>query len=496
MKLKLDVLTNDEIYQIHLGAMELLEKVGVKIEADEALDMMNQAGAQVDRTKKWVKIPEYLVKESLKKAPSRFLLYGRDPKFQLRMGGSEVNYGTIGTPTKIIDIDTGKVRPATTKDAETQLRIVDSLKHINCSQVDAWPNDIPVTLVHTFSIMTWAKNSRKPYGIGMFGKLPSQDMINMAAIVAGGEEELMKAPRLLGYHNPVSPLQTSLLLVRGSMVFAKYNQPQIIAPEAQAGSTAPSTLAGLLAQQTAENLGVITLVELTNPGAPVLFGTVSTIADMKTGNICLGSVESGLLNIATAQLARYYNLPSRGAGCTTESKVYDMQAGFEKMITLYLAASGGINYLTSGGTLESTLTESFETLVLDDELCGMVERARAGIEVNEDTLALEVIKEAASKGRSFLGHKHTLTHFEKEHFIPLLIDRNRREIWEKKKDSKDIIQVARDTVREIIKTHQPEPLDKDIEKQLLEYHEKVKSRTLDDYKKAEGVTGKVSGLPF
>ena len=196
---------------------------------------------------------------------------------------------------------------------------------------------------------------------------------------------------------------------------------------------------------------------------------------MKTGNIALGAIEVGLINAAAAQLARYYGLPSRGTGGTTDSKIPDIQAGFEKAATLLMAASAGINFIyDAAGALESTLTASFEQAVIDNEICGMVARALRGIDVNDETLAIDVI-ENVGPGGQYLSQKHTLKYLKKEHYIPKIIKREKREDWERA-GSKDLWKTAREEAKKILKEHQPEPLDKDIEKELKRTIKEIEKR--------------------
>jgi trimethylamine--corrinoid protein Co-methyltransferase len=494
MKLpRFEILSRDEIIQIHNASMEVLEDVGVKVDVAKAREILEKAGAEVDGGNNMVKIPEYMIKEALVKAPSRFTLYGREEKFKLRVGGDTVTFTFSPTPVKMLDSETGKVRETTLKDVENKYRLIDALKYINTSHTDVWAHDVPFTTLHAHEILAWAKNTIKCFGIGPYGILASQDMIKMVSMVAGSEEELIKKPRIIGFYNPVSPLQNDSIVLNGMMIFNQYKQPMIIAPEAQAGSTAPTTLAGLLVQQNAEILSSILITQLVNPGTPVLYSTVSTITDMRTGNIALGSIETGLIYAASAQLAKYYHLPSRALAGTSESMLVDIQAGFEKALTLYMAAAARINYITCAGTIESTLTTNMELIMIDEELIGMIRRSLEGIEVNENTLAIDVIKDVGAGG-SFLSHKHTLKNFQKEQFIPFIIDRNKREVWEKR-GSKSIIDVAREKWQKILKEHQPEPLEKEVEKKLVDYLEMVKKRTLDDYFKAEGIERKSTGLP-
>ncbi|MEM4453784.1 MAG: trimethylamine methyltransferase family protein, partial [Thermofilaceae archaeon] len=189
--------------------------------------------------------------------------------------------------------------------------------------------------------------------------------------------------------------------------------------------------------------------------------------------IALGAVEAGLINAATAQLARFYGLPSRGTGGTTDSKLPDLQAGFEKAVTLVFAALSGINFVyDSAGSLDSTLAASLEQLVIDDELCGIAARAARGIEVNEETLALNVIEEVGPGG-TFLSKLHTVRNVRREHYVPKLLSRVRWERWRK---SKSLVEEARLRAEELLKHHEVEPLDKEIERQLEDYVKRVLNR--------------------
>ncbi|MFX0136936.1 MAG: trimethylamine methyltransferase family protein, partial [Candidatus Hodarchaeota archaeon] len=310
------------------------------------------------------------------------------------------------------------------------------------------------------------------------------------SIIVGGEEELIKRPRLVGFVNPTSPLQLPQIMTNGLQIFTKYKQPTIIAPEALAGSTAPVTLAGLLVQTNAEIISGIILAQIYDPKSPVFFGTVSCVTDMRSGNTALGALETGLITAGIAQLARFYNIPSRGVGGVTDSKCLDIQNGIERLQTLLLAAQAGINYITCAGTYESTLTEALELLVIDDELVGIVKRALEGIKVDDETIALDVIKKIATsteKGVSFLGEMHTLKHMKKELYIPKLLDRKRRSRW-RKEGARDLIAIAKEKIDEIIKSYSPPKLPSDVDQKLKEYIKKVEKRTLDEYKKAEGIT--------
>jgi trimethylamine--corrinoid protein Co-methyltransferase len=218
---------------------------------------------------------------------------------------------------------------------------------------------------------------------------------------------------------------------------------------------------------------------------------------MRSGNSAIGSIGTGLITTGIAQLARYYNIPSRGPGGVTDSKVFDIQNGFERLQTLLLAAQAGINYITCAGTYEATLVGAFELLAIDNELAGMILRAFEGITVNEDTIALDVIKKVATstqKGSTFLGEKHTLKHMRKELFFPKLLDRNRRATW-RKKGSKDIMERAREQIEEILNTQKGPGLSSEIEAKLVVYTKMVSMRTFEEYQKLEGIISDSVTLP-
>ncbi|MGE5221417.1 MAG: trimethylamine methyltransferase family protein, partial [Omnitrophica WOR_2 bacterium] len=308
---------------------------------------------------------------------------------------------------------------------------------------------------------------------------PSTDMVEMLSIAAGGKEQLRQKPRLIAIVNPVTPLKTSQLQLEGLWVFCEAGQPVAISPEAMAGTTAPVTLAGLLALQNAEILGHITLAQLIRPGAPVLYGTVSTSADMATGNVALGAIEMGLITAAAAQLARFYGLPCRGVGLTTDSKALDMQCAAERIATLLPAVLAGVDFITCAGTLESTTTESDPLLVLDDELCGMALRLGRGIEVNEKTLAMDVIHQVKQESK-YLSHPHTVRNYRQELFIPKFFSREMREKWVQG-GSQTALDLARERAREILSRHQPYPLDPAVETGLREYASRVAQRSLEEF---------------
>lgn len=462
---RLEILSKDEIYDIHSATLQVLERTGVRVNDPKAFQILRDAGANVDSKTSVVKIQEHLLKDGIRKAPKYFTLYGRDTSYKLRFERGQTYFSSQGTSAFVVDFETGKRGKAALKDLKSFFILSDAMENIHHASMAVWPSDVPEHAAHAYALREGFRNTDKTLDGYNYGERIALDNIEMASVITGGKEELRKSPRLLGFVNPVSPLEHSKEMTEGLRVFAEYKQPTLIAPEAQAGSTAPVTLAGLLVQQNAEVLSGILISELAQPGAPVLYGTVSCITDMRTGNIALGAIETGLINIATAQIAEYYGLPSRGTGGVTNSNSSDIQAGFEKGLTLSMAAMAGINFIyDAAGLLEASRTASLEQMIIDNDLCGMVLRALHGVEVDEETMGVEVINRVGLGGH-YLSQKHTRDFFRREHYLPKILSREPWEIWQKT-GSKELRSIAHEKAKKILDEHAVEPLDKSLESEL------------------------------
>jgi trimethylamine--corrinoid protein Co-methyltransferase len=304
-------------------------------------------------------------------------------------------------------------------------------------------------------------------------------MMRMMAIVAGGKEAMRRRPMFFAICSVGSPLQMLQMQLEGLLICADYGQPIAMSTEAIAGATAPVTLAGLLVQQNASILAHVTLAQIYRPGTPVLYGTVSTIANMRLGTVALGAVETGLITAGAAQMARYYGLPCRSVGAATESKAEDVHAGIERTANLLQAVLAGVDFVTCGGTLDGTMLESEAILMLDDELCGAALRVARGIEVNKDTLALDEIRQVGFSG-NYLAEEHTVRRFRSEHYIPSLLPREPYDTWQKA-GKQSALDRARERVREILARHEPRPVDPALEQELDEFRQMVAERPMDEF---------------
>ena len=474
MRPRLEPLTRDELDTIHGATLRVLETVGIRVLDPEAAGLLHDAGASVDASSGLVRASESLIREWTSAAPRRFKLYGRNPKHVLSFGEGNTYLSPVGTAVGVEDLE-GDFRPAVLEDVERFHRLADALPHLDHASWAVWPRDVPEESAHAYLMLSGFRNATKPVDGYNLGRERTRQTIEMAAIVAGGRDALVERPLLLGFANPVSPLMLNRETTEGLIEYARHGQPTTIPPECMSGGTSPATLAGLLVQQNAEILLSVAIAQLARRGAPVLYGSASTIMDMRTGGVALGAPEAGLVMVATAQLARYYGIPSRGTGGNTEAITPDYQAGAETTSTLLLAALAGFDFIyDAAGSIESSLSAGYVKLLLDHEMCGEVRRILSGIDVNDETLAVDAIR-AVGPGRAFLGHPHTLRHFRTEHYSPRLFHRSPRSALAR--GEKSVWGKARARCEEILAEHVVDPpLDPDVEARLVDYVKGVCAR--------------------
>ncbi len=472
MEVRLEPFSRDEIGKIHDATVRVLEGTGVKVLEEEAVRLLTGAGAGYDKGTRAVRIPERVLMDSISAAPSRFKLCSRDGKHDLSFGEGKVHLSSMGTAVQVEGLD-GVVRPSTAKDLEDFLRLTDALPNIDHSSWACWPRDVPERIAPLEAIRLSFVHSNKTVDGWNWGTVATEESLELASMVAGGRDALAERPLVLGFANPVSPLTLSKESTEGLISYARAGQPCVYPPECMAGGTSPATIAGLLVQQNAEVLASIAVAQLANPGAPSIYSSVSGTMDMRTGAIALGGPEVGLIMAGTAQLARRYKVPCRGTGGNTESMLPDYQAGAEAANTLLMAGLSGIDFVyDAAGSIESSLTASFAKMVLDDALCGGVKRVLSGVEVDEESLAVEVIGSAGPKG-AFLSHPHTLRHFRREAFVPPQFWRGPRSAWA----SEDIVEKARERAREILREHEVAvPLDPEVERRMAAYIKSVSKK--------------------
>ena len=467
---RFEILTKNQIEKVHETSLQILGKIGLDFGHPPALEVLKKGGAKVDGQR--VFFPSRLVEAQIKKAPRRFTLHARNPKNNVVVGGSNTVFAPgYGAPF-VTDLEHGR-RKATLKDFENFIKLTGASANQDIlSGTVVEPTDAPYETRHAHMIYAAVKYSDKCFMGSTMGARAARDCIQMAAILLGSRDQIETAPGIVGIIGPLTPLKYDARMLGALMEYAAAGQSPLIASLAIAGATGPVTLAGNLALQNAEVLAGIVLAQLVREGTPVIFGGASSNTEMRNGTLSIGSPEMALNTAATAQMARYYKLPVRGGGAVCDAKSPDAQASYESMMSLSMAQACGINFvLHSAGILESYNCMSYEKFIIDDEMCGMVKRIHRGIEVNEDTLALDVIKEVGPGGH-FLDKDHTYNHFRTEFYQPRLSNRDDFVTWQAN-GSPQSMETAHKKYKEILETYEAPELPADVDKALQKFIEKI-----------------------
>jgi len=460
---KYKLLSDKDVKKIHNASLRTLEKTGIEVNTKRGLRIFKEKGAKVDFDKKRVKIPRSMVEDALNKAPSKVILCGREEKHDLILEDKRVYMGTGGTALNVLDLETGEKRPSTLEDVGKIARLVDALENVHFYLLPVYPNDLPKEKVDVNRFYAGLNNTTKHIMGGPYTKEGTLEVIKIAEEIAGGEKALRERPIISFITCIMSPLKIDNTYGEILINVAQKGIPVAIPTEPQCGTTTPVTLAANLVLYGAETLAGVTLSQLVNPGASVLCGYVGTIADVRTMGYASGAVEMGLLNAGSAQLAQYWHLPFYATGGMSDSKIPDIQSGYERALNLLPVALAGANYIhDAAGLLEFALTVGYEQYVIDNEIIGMVMRALKGIEVSEDTLALDII-DKVGPGGNFLAEEHTVSHMRSEFFFPKVSDRSKREKW-LLEGGKDARERAKEMAKDILAKHKPLPIPSDIDK--------------------------------
>ena len=465
-----DILTPNEAELIHQASLEILEKIGARIHDNTILEVISEAGGFVDYSKEIVKVPPRLIEEAIDKAPKSIRLCGMNKSNDIELLSGRTFFHSAGGNTHLIDPQTRTVRLAVTGDLVRLVRLVDSLPVHVCEQI-VFPSDVPPEIADLCAFDRMLRNTEKPLEVIAYSERNLEHMIQLAEIVTSGQ--LRNWPILSIYVSPTSPLAFSADVLRQLSTAAKTGLPIWLGPCPLAGATSPVTLAGTVAQMNAECLIENFVVQLLNPGNSVIASAFPCLMDMRTGRAAVGAVEAGLMCAAHVQVSRRYEIPTEALGFGTDSMVLDEQTGFEKAIVAMPAVLAGANLLGVTGAVESDVTVSYEQLVIDNEIYDMLIRASRGIEVSQETLAINIIGRVGPSGH-FLANKHTRKNLLTEQMMPKLCNRRSRPDWEKA-GSKDIVSAAKERVEELLTKHECNELDPDVQRDLDKAMEKAKA---------------------
>jgi len=447
MKLaRLEVLSEAEIRQIHEATLDVLEHCGVRVESPRMLSFLQDKGLAVDGDRQVVRFSRACIEDALAHVPAQFEVFDREgqPAFILGDGDSKIAAGH--NAIFWVDSQTGQTRSSTVADVELFARICEALETIHVIGIPVMPQDVPVpkaTLL--YGVNAVVRNSRKPIFFSTDNMRVNRAVIEMLRAVFPGDLKT----RVYGISqlSPTAPLRWEVGVLEAIVDTVETGVPLAILPEPNAGVSAPYTLAGLLTVNNAECISGLAMIQLLKPGAKVMYANSWTTTDMRSGAALVGSTETSICRVAGAQLARFYHVPSHTTAPNSDNHAHDEQNAWEKTFSTFCAVAAGNDLIVNCGMFATGLTCSHEQLIMDEEISAMSKRIAAGIRVNDETIASDLIKEIGPGG-DYLTAGHTLRWLRSDEYLwPRVSVRGPRAAWEAQ-GSRDTYALAKEKARQ------------------------------------------------
>jgi trimethylamine--corrinoid protein Co-methyltransferase len=458
------VLSEDQKEDLHLASLEILWRTGCRVLCDEAITLLKKAGADVSDGN-LVRMPAHLVEWAIRCAPPRVVMADRNGERVMFLEDGKTHYGTGSDCPNIVDSKTGARRKFLKADVADASRLCDGLPNIDFMMSMGLASDVPAQTSDRHQFEAMVLNTTKPIIFTAHDLDGIRDIVDMAAAVAGDLDELRRNPFIMLYGEPITPLKHAKESVEKLLFMAQNALPAIYAPGMLSGATAPVTIAGCLALANAESLFGLVMAQLAREGAPFVYGGGALPIDMRTSVAAYGAPELQLAGAALADMAHFYRLPRFSSAGASDSKVLDQQAMIEGTMSTLMQALCGANLVHDVGYLESGLTGSYEMAVAIDEVIGMVKRIMGGLEISDDTLALDVIHRVGPGGQ-FIDDQHTLKHF-REAWFPRLLDRRNYESWDAD-GRKTMGERLNKRVNELLAEHVPDAVPADKAERMRE----------------------------
>ncbi len=463
---RFEMLSQDQLQELFEGVLHVLEYTGLEVHHEEARDILKKAGAWVDGIR--VRIPSHLVKKSLDMAPRSFTIFARDgnSKHNIRIGPGRAHFGPGPTPPNYIDVETQERRLYVRADSADVATVCDALPNIDFCESLGTISDVHHKLAASYEFATMFPKTTKPIVAWSYGWDDSEDIHKIAIAEAGGQEAFERRPNYVHYCEPLSPLVSTEEAIDKLIFAARHRVPVIFTPCPLAGGTAPITAAGIVIQAAAESWMGNVIAQAIRPGQPFFMGGVLSVMDMSAMILSYGAPELSLMMAGATELAHYAGIPLWQTGGCTDSKTLDEQASLEGSLSCFFSALSAGDLCHDVGYTESGMTGSIFQLVMMDEAIGYARRITRGIEVNEDTLAVDVINQVGPNGH-YLYEQHTHRYYKTEYWYPNLCNRQSFEDWEA---------MGRPTMRErviertqdILATHETVPVKPETEQAIEE----------------------------
>jgi trimethylamine---corrinoid protein Co-methyltransferase len=464
-RLTWDVLSPSDLERIHESTLEIMEEVGIRFPSERALTILEEGGCGVDRAAQVVRFPRALVMDAIGKAPREYVLAGRDSDADMLIDGKHCYLSNDASGVFVHDHKTGEKRPSTKNDAATSARFVDALPALSFywGPVVTSQDVPPATKAIHDAEAVFTSTSKHFQTVTTVGEKPARFVVEMAAAVAGGLDRLRERPILSFMQCAVDPLGHDGPNLEANLVAAEHGLPCGFMPMPLAAGTGPATLAGTLVVQNSEALSGAVLLQLAAPGTPCFIAGAPSVIDLKTGGYTGGAPEDYLLAAACTQLAHFYGLPMAMGTMATGAKEPDWQAAVDDSFSTFASVMSGADLMNGAGLLNGSKILSYPHMVMETEIYSIVQKVAAGIEVSDETLALDVIKKVGPGG-TYLAEKHTRAHM-KDIWRPNVWDRTSFDAW-LREGKKGALEKATEIADDILDNYRPEPLPDDVVKEL------------------------------
>ncbi len=455
-KLRMEVLTPQEVQRIHDATLHIIEHVGVRFPSERALEVWASHGAAVNREKMIVRARPELIESALKTCPPAYPLAARDPNQDLPLDGNHVFVGTDGCGVEVLDLHTGARRTSCLQDMIDIARLADATEEVAFHWVPVSAQDTPPETRGLHEIKAiWENSTKHVQTESIYNAREAKAAIEMAAAIVGGKKELRKRPVLSLMQCSAPPLGHDGGSLDAALLAAEAGIPTGFMTMAACLTTGPATTAGTLAVGNAEVIAGTALLQLAYPGAPVFYAAAQTASDLRSGAYTGGGPEDFLFGAATNLLSDFYNIPLSMGSFATGAKEPNWQSGLENSLSTFMASVVMSDMLLGVGLLHGSRIWSYAQMMMDCEIFSIIHKVMQGIVVDDETLALETIA-AVGPGGNFLSQKHTLKHM-REVFLPQFMDRRPYNEWEEKKENAQ--DWALEKARKVLAGHQPDPLD-------------------------------------
>lgn len=455
----------DNLRKVHTHSLDLIENCGVKFYSERAREIWHGAGAEIDGD--IVRVPGHVIEAALKQAPGSFTLCARDARFDVDLDGTHTYYSQDGCAAFTLDFETGQRRSSRKEDIEKMALISDYLDAIDVVSPTVSAQDVPTPGIAVHELEACFTNSGKHVLTeSVASGRDARAQIELGAAIAGGQDELRRRPIFSNFVCTISPLTQDPGGIDAALAFAEAGVPVGIYPMATTGVTSPVTLAGTLAVLNAEVVSGLALLQIATPGARVLYAGGPATLDLRTGAYTAGAPEALWLRAMVAEMAGFYGLPSIVGAGATSAKVPGAQAAWENTLSFMLPALAGASLLFGLGLLDGSNLLTYEEIILDAEIGGMIKRLLADVSFDEQAFAVDLIKELGPGG-VFLDQQHTVTHMRRALSVSRFSDRDTYDEWYRK-GQRSRVEVARDMVRDILAHHQPSPLPEGVREHMAE----------------------------